>query len=95
MNDLPSFRARGAVGRVERDGSVTPSRELVRYLDLIAQRASEVSVIQETTTTAVGFATYPAQHEDFFTASYGRDEVALIVQDYDAPSDELTFAEYT
>lgn len=84
MSNLPSFRGRGMVGRIEQDGSVTPSRELIRYLDLIAQRASEVSIIQETTATAVGFATYPAP-----------DKAADITVDYDMRPAPLIFAEYS
>jgi len=41
MSELPSFRPRGVIGTVGARGEVSPSRELIRYLDLLRRRADQ------------------------------------------------------
>ncbi|MDC0657047.1 tail fiber protein [Leisingera sp. SS27] len=40
MADLPSFRPRGLIGRVNRDGGVSPDQGFLQWLDLVLRRTN-------------------------------------------------------
>lgn len=95
MSDLPSFRPRSAIGHLEKNGLVVPSREFLSWLDLLARQADTGAAIpasvggllmgvypQADTGAQVAPAAYVDQGERFDAAEYTPDTRELIFAEY-------------